>query len=174
MTTALVVLAPKAERFVGPHRALHDPSARIGVPAHVTLIVPFLADPIPLGGLGELRAFFADCPPFDYELGRLGRFPKTLFLAPEPEEPFRDLTRALVDRFGIKPYGGMFWPDIAPHLTIGDGLEPPAVDALEAELGASLEAVRPIRDSALEVTLFAKRGGWWHEVTRFPLDGAVS
>ena len=90
--TALVVLVPEAEALVGAHRLRHDPSAAVGVPAHVTVLYPFrsmvdyrVADVV--GGLA------ADVPAFDVEFAALARFPgEVVYLAPVPATPFRRLT----------------------------------------------------------------------------------
>ena len=42
-TSALVVTVPAAERAVGPWRLHYDPSAAAGMPAHVTVLFPWLA-----------------------------------------------------------------------------------------------------------------------------------
>ena len=51
--SAVIVPVPEAEPVVGEFRASMDTAARWGVPAHVTVIYPFLA-PDRLG-TGELR-----------------------------------------------------------------------------------------------------------------------
>jgi hypothetical protein len=40
--SALVVLVPAAEALVGVFRALYDPAVRVGVPAHITVLYPFV------------------------------------------------------------------------------------------------------------------------------------
>ena len=40
--TGFVVLVPEAEPLVGAFRAEHDESARLGVPAHITVLFPFM------------------------------------------------------------------------------------------------------------------------------------
>ena len=40
--SALVVLVPEAEAIVGRLRQRYDPSAAVGMPAHITLNYPFL------------------------------------------------------------------------------------------------------------------------------------
>ena len=41
--SALVILVPEAEPLVRPFRHRFDPSAALGVPAHITLLYPFIA-----------------------------------------------------------------------------------------------------------------------------------
>ena len=40
--SALVILVPEAEPVVGRLRQRYDPSAAVGMPAHITLNYPFL------------------------------------------------------------------------------------------------------------------------------------
>jgi hypothetical protein len=42
MQSALLLAVPAAEAAAGPHRARLDASARDGVPAHITVLYPFL------------------------------------------------------------------------------------------------------------------------------------
>ena len=76
---------PEVEPLVAPFRARFDPSGSRGVPAHITLLFPFvpashLTDPI----LSALRARFDVAAPFDYRLARTDRFLEVVYLAPEP------------------------------------------------------------------------------------------
>ena len=88
-STAIVVAVPQAERAVVDVRARYDPAAGYGVPAHVTVLFPWL----PVGSIGEadldgLRVLAAATPAFDAELVTVGRFPKVAWLAPAPSEAF--------------------------------------------------------------------------------------
>lgn len=66
MESALLVLVPEADPVVGEHRALLDLSARDGVPAHLTVLYPFLPPqrigPEELTALTRLFAGFRDPP----------------------------------------------------------------------------------------------------------------
>ena len=74
--SALVVLVPDAEVLVKPFRDRHDPSAAIGVPAHVTLLYPFIAPKeINSAVLDELRRCFERFLPFGFLLPRRGVSP---------------------------------------------------------------------------------------------------
>ena len=90
--TALIVPVPACEPTVGRFRERYDPSAAVGVPAHVTLLYPFLAPgEVAAGDVAVLTMLFATTPSFDIVFARCARFaPKTLWLTPEPAEPFLD------------------------------------------------------------------------------------
>jgi 2'-5' RNA ligase superfamily len=112
-----------------------------GVPPHVTLLIP--APPEVDGAAEALGSFGA----FDVIFARLGRFPGTLWLAPEPAEPLVEMTRSLLTRFpGHEPYGGEF-AEITPHLTVAQGEE-------LSTAGAALEPLLPLNSRASSVVLF--------------------
>jgi len=172
MQSALLLPVPAAEAAVGPHRARLDASARDGVPAHITVLYPFL----PPGGIGpavlaELRRLFAAVPRFSFTLDRVRWFDQSVvWLGPSDESRFR----ALIDLAGgaypsCPPYGGVY-EDVVPHLTIGDR-------GGQAELQAAAEAVRPLLPIVTEATrviLMAgpdprREPGPWQTMASFPL-----
>jgi 2'-5' RNA ligase len=175
MRSALLLAVPAAEAAVGAHRARLDPSARDGVPAHITVLYPFLPPAeIGPGVLAELSRLFAGTPRFDFTLDRVRWFGESVvWLGPSDESPFRALSkRAARAYLSCPPYGGEH-PDTVPHLTVGQRGE-------TAELRAAAEAVRPllpITARATEVTLMAgpEPGrnlgppGQWRTVTSFLL-----
>lgn len=168
METALLVAVPEAEPLVAPWRAAHDASAAVGVPAHVTLLYPFVP---PEGVDDDVRRTVAEAlgrsgvGPFEVRFERTARFPGgVLFLMPEPDEPFRSATAALVDAFpAYPPYRGAF-EEVVPHLTVAD--DPDAdLDEIERDLRARL----PIVGVVDEVTWMAERASGWGTVGTFPL-----
>jgi hypothetical protein len=62
LQSALLLPVPAAESVVGPHRARRDASARDGVPAHVTVLYPFLPTAIGPDVLAALAQLFAGVP----------------------------------------------------------------------------------------------------------------
>src|SRR3954464_4409327 len=82
---------------VGVHRLRErmDQSAADGVPAHITLIYPFMP---PSDLKDDVRRKIEDTvsaePSFPFVLRAVGRFPEVVWLEPEPDEPFRRLTKA--------------------------------------------------------------------------------
>ena len=173
--SALLVAVPEAEPAVGEHRARLDPSARDGVPAHLTVLYPFLP-PASVDGavLASLRRLFAGFPAFDVTVDRVKWFgEEVVWLAPRDDRPFRALTGAAFAAFpGCPPYGGGY-ADVIPHLTIGDGGD-------LAQMRSAAEAVRrhlPVEARVTEVTLMAGPApgnlaippGQWRTLTAFPL-----
>ncbi len=144
-----------------------DPSAADGVPAHVTLIYPFL----PPSELNDdvrrrVEEIVAAEPSFPFVLASVGRWPDVVYLAPQPEDPFRRLTSALAAAFPeYPPYGGAF-EDVIPHLTVASDVPTEYHDAAEHALPAFL----PIRDVAHEAWLIGHTPEQpWHTLWRLPL-----
>jgi 2'-5' RNA ligase superfamily len=128
-----------------------------GVLPHVTLLIPAPPD---ADGAAETLASLG---PFEVAFARFGRFPGTLWLAPDPVEPFVEMTRSLVARFpGHEPYGGEF-AGITPHLTVAEGEELSAAEA-------ALEPLLPLRSRASSVVLFEQLApDRWCENAEFAL-----
>jgi hypothetical protein len=154
--TALIVAVPEAEPHVAELRLAHDSSARLGVPAHITILFPFLdgAD-VDEYALADLLAGFA-C--FDFALAELDRFPDgPVWLRPEPSGPFAELTSAVWQRWpDHPPYEGVH-DVVIPHLTV-------------SETPIEVEVELPIRARAREVTLIeTDAAGRWFRRRGFPL-----
>jgi 2'-5' RNA ligase len=166
LRTALIVAVPEAEPLVGEWRAKHDRSAQHGVPAHITLLFPFMpAEEVDEQVLDDLHELFASQPALTFRLPRVARFPDVAWLAPEPAEPFEALTELIVSRYpDYPPYEGIH-DVVIPHLTVAEG-GPLLQDEVEAALTPSL----PLEAESREVTLIAEDdSGQWRSHECFPL-----
>nr|WP_239124060.1 2'-5' RNA ligase family protein [Rhizocola hellebori] len=84
METALIVPVAAAEPAVGAFREQLDSSAPFGVPAHITVLFPFL-DSAQIDQ-AALAALIASHDSFSFTLARTSWFGQTvLYLASEPE-----------------------------------------------------------------------------------------
>ncbi|HVN13136.1 MAG TPA: 2'-5' RNA ligase family protein [Kineosporiaceae bacterium] len=165
--TALVVVADAAEPAVARWRSTYDGSASAGIPAHVTLLYPFLplAEVTP-DVMRHVRRIVAAEPAFEVTFACLGRFSgSVLWLAPEPAEPFRRLTYALWDAWPqTPPYGGLF-EEVTPHLTVAEDAEPDVLDEITAEIAQALPLSMPVTHAQL----LGVRDGRWTRQATFPL-----
>ena len=100
-------------------RRAADFAAGVGVPAHVTLLFPFMPGvALTLPVRRALAEIAASVEPFDVRFGAVGRFPGIVCLVPEPGRRFTALTDAIAARFpAYQPYEGAF-EDVIPHLTL--------------------------------------------------------
>jgi 2'-5' RNA ligase len=162
--SALVVLVPEAEILAGAMRARHDPVAAHGMPAHVTVLYPFVPPPLAGDDRAALGALASSMPAFDFALTAVRRFPGVLWLAPEPAAPFVELTRRAVARWPQHPpYAGAH-DGLVPHLTVAHG-----AGALFADLEQSLSAGLPIRGRARSLSLAERDAcGRWTIAMQFP------
>jgi 2'-5' RNA ligase len=169
--SALLIPVPEAEDLVGEWRSLYDPSSAAGVPAHITLLYPF----IPRAEIGpetieELRVHFAKTRAFSVSFPTLARFPGVVYLAPTPDRPIRRMIGQLVEMYpDYPPYSGRF-DDFVPHLTIADRrerLDLVLMNRVENGIGPGL----PIDARAREVWLMTNRRKRWTKKARFPLRG---
>jgi hypothetical protein len=172
MESALVILVPEAEALVKSFRDRHDPSAAAGVPAHITLLYPFKPPhEIDATVLGVLRQCFARFAPFHFSLAVTRRFPGVLYLAPEPDEPFRRLTLAIWDRYPeTPPYGGRY-SDIVPHLCVAQLADEQLLDRITEEVAQACQGKPPIHATAVEVALMDTKTGRWQVRTTLSLGG---
>lgn len=163
--SALIVAVPEAEPLVYEWRFRHD-NASLGIPAHVTLLFPFVpVEEVDDALVGELGNVFAEQVAFDFSLPRVARFADHAWLAPEPSEPFKRLTALIYDRYpDYPPYEGIH-EEVVPHLTVAGGGE-----ELQDEVDAALTPYLPIAARADEVTLLLEDAdGYWRVGERFAL-----
>ena len=167
--TGLIVEVPEAESVVGELRMRHDESARLGVPAHITVLFPFM-EPAAVSDsvLAALGRLFFSIKPFRFRLASVGRFPATSYLEPRPAQPFISLTEAVVQAYPMfAPFAGEF-PTIIPHLTVAHG------NAAEAEIAgqavaSALASIGPIESVCRSVVLMENSSGRWRRMHEFAL-----
>lgn len=153
--SALLLGVPGAEHAVAEHRRQLDSAAADGIPAHVTVLYPF----IPFDDLREedhlrLEELFTTQQPFlivGKETSWFGD--RVLFVQLEDSEPVRALTAQVAAAYpGFPPYGGeIATEDVIPHLTVGHDHPLPELRAAEREVLASL----PVEDLIDHVELWS-------------------
>jgi 2'-5' RNA ligase len=167
--TALIVRVPEAEALVGGLRARHDASARAGVPAHITILVPFMPpEAIDSAVLADLRQALGRTSAFAFSLSHVGLFAATAYLAPEPAEPFVRLTESVVRCYPAYPPFRGEHPAIIPHLTVANG------DSLEARhVAATLRKIMtangPVECVCSTVEILENSSGSWRPMASIAL-----
>jgi 2'-5' RNA ligase len=166
--TALLATVAEAEPLVGQWRRRFDSSASAGVPAHVTVLFPFLdVGRVTDGVLDELRTLIGARRPFPVRFEECRRFPDVLYLAPTPDQPFCSLTEEIAERWPeAPPYEGQF-TEVIPHLTVAHGQPPRVYQELEADLAERL----PLAATVASVSLFVNDGSRWRRQVEFPMLG---
>jgi 2'-5' RNA ligase len=120
--TALIAALPAVDPLVGGHRQQLDGSADWGVPAHVTVLAPFVApEAITDDLITTLAAAVRSVSAFDCCFVRTRWFGEdVLWLDPEPAQPFQQLTVAVWQAFPQHPPYRDAFDDVVPHLTIAE------------------------------------------------------
>ena len=139
-------------------RRKFDRAARLGVPAHVTILYPWL----PVAALtGESRAALGriadETRMFDVGFGAVRRWPGIVYLEPEPAWQFRALIDRLATRYPeFPPYGGTI-EEVIPHLTLVENAQAPLED-IAAAAASHLPFERVVR--SLDVLVEGADGRW--------------
>lgn len=166
--SALIVPVPDAEPVVGLWRERLDPASLRGVPAHITLLYPFVApDDVGRELVDELKDLFTSMAPFRFRLEEVHWFgDEVAWIRPEPEEPFVRLTETITHRWPhYLPYEGIH-DELVPHLTVAHGPSEEATACAEA-----VAARLPIVTRAEVVWLMtgSREPASWALHTVFPL-----
>jgi 2'-5' RNA ligase len=166
--TALICRVPEAERYIGNYRQRFDPPARRNVPAHVTILYPFMApELIDADVLATLSDIARSVPCFKYRLARTERFPVALYLAPDPGDSFSALTNGIFRAFpDYPPFGGKF-DTVVPHVTVAHGDEPLLCE-IEVELRIALPGAG-VQANCSELVLIEDTRGPWNQMHVFAL-----
>lgn len=165
--TALIAPVPQAEVHVAALRLRFDFRAAENVPAHITVLHPFVPHPVPASALEDLNRLFRRFKPFDFRLAGVGRWPDNLHLLPMPRDPFVALTKAVWAAFpAYPPFEGRF-ADIVPHLSVAQGRSE-FLDEAEPLLRAAVPSTG-ISAICAEVALIRNDGTAWEETCRFRL-----
>jgi len=169
--SALIIPIPEVEPIVGPLRLQYDRAARLGVPAHITLLYPFRPADAVIGEMEKLTTLCSSIKAFSFSFIELRRFPATAYLHPDKSERFAQITEALMTLWpDCRPYGGAF-AEIIPHLTVADGVDIKVLGEAESFLRPQV----PIKCVAREVLLMTcNEAGMWTTMARFPLSAMPS
>jgi 2'-5' RNA ligase len=170
MQSALIVTIPEAEAFVAQHRDQFDDAAAFGIPAHVTVIFPFVPPrEINARVIETLESAISTVPRFRAGFESTGWFgTSVLWLAPTPAAAFGALITAAADAFpDYPPFEGRH-EVVIPHLTVGH-VATSEGDLQEAE--AQVLRQLPIRANVTEVALWGGTDvpGGWRRLMGFPL-----
>jgi 2'-5' RNA ligase len=163
----------EAEPYVAELRSRFDPSAKRGLPAHITL----LHAPLPAGGIdpsviGRVPAAIGSMAPFSYQLTRVARFPGTVYLAAEPIAPFAWLHDRLATAMMAGSPETQERKAFVPHVSVVRKSQ--VVDyEVESELSAVLQRVGPIACACHMIGLLENSSGSWQPVQAFALTGGT-
>ena len=169
METAIAVPLRELGPAIDHLRLKHTKAGAEGVPAHVTLLIPFAdSESLSSGDVASAATIIGRFRAFDVRFEMLRYFDEeeaVLYLAPEPPEPFVRMIEALVEAFpAYPPYGGVHSEHV-PHVTIAEG-ERATLALLEREVASQLPLVARVEAAWLFQRDADER---WHAREAFPL-----
>ncbi|KAA5835038.1 2'-5' RNA ligase family protein [Saccharopolyspora hirsuta] len=163
--TALVVPVPEVDPLLAAVAA-RFPDAVRPLPAHVTLLYPFV--PVDDQVVADLAEVFAGRPPLRVEFAECRRAGGFAALLPDPADGLSALIGELRRRWpDVLPYGGRFGTEVDAHVTVALNTAEQVAEAVEREI---VPRFAPIRAELREVWLLVFRGGWQVH-RRFELTG---
>jgi 2'-5' RNA ligase len=168
--TLLALQVPGAEPLVGDLRARLDPSAKLGLGPHFTLVYPFHdAHVITQTHRDALAAVASRHNAMAFELDTVGTFPSTVWMAPSKDAGIIALANALEAAFPDRPRTGRQFEHFTPHLSVarnvrGASDRDAVVHTLEERL-AHRHAL--CRCDAIDIMARLESG--WRSIARFPL-----
>ena len=153
-TYLTLALADQNPELAAAHDELYPERIPEGIPLSITLLYPFASPADVDRHRDALRAFFASHPPFDLVLARLAQWDESgaVYAVPDPEQPLRDLMRALWRLHPQFPPYGEVGVDPPPHASLtytgGDDRA-----ATRARVEERLDGLLPARFHVTEVAM---------------------
>ena len=131
--TVLMIVPPaEVQAFCYPLREEYDQEAFEKLPAHITLIYPFVPPEEVDEAIEKLEAVCRSIRAFSVRLNKYGKFKSVVFLEPSDSQPITDLYNQLFTAFPDYPaYSGEFGEDLHPHLTLAQFEDPGQVDKID-------------------------------------------
>jgi hypothetical protein len=119
-TYLTLVLADQSPALAAAHDEVYPERVPEQIPLSITLLYPFAVRSEVQLHRETLRSFFASHAPFDLGLARLAQWEESgaVYAVPEPEQPLRDLMRALWRLFPQFPPYGEEGSDPPPHASL--------------------------------------------------------
>lgn len=155
-TTAVVIVLPDAVPLLDAAWRIDPALVRRGVPAHVSLLYPF----VPESALTDqdekdVRSLAASFPAADLLLEEVVTEPGFVAVTVPELQPIVDAFRAQWP--GVRPYGGRFAARRAAHVTVSMGADNPTT---AARVRAAIGSLLPLRTraTALQLVVLTEEG----------------
>ncbi|MFI8260803.1 2'-5' RNA ligase family protein [Streptomyces sp. NPDC085665] len=161
-TTAVVIVLPDAAPLLDAAWRIDPTLVRRGVPAHVSLLYPFVPEPA-LTGRDEkaVRSLAAGFPAADLVLEEVVTAPGFVAVTVPGLQPAVDAFRNQWP--GLRPYGGRFGAEPAAHVTVAMGADDPTT---ATRVRTAVDSLLPLRIRAAEVQLVVlTKEGWQSRFT---------
>lgn len=170
--SALVLSVPEAEELVGPYRRKYTTDGAIGMPAHITILYPFIKnEEWNDKNRSTLLETVSNISPFSFELSKLNCFREhnVLYLEPLPIKEILRVVQVMLQTFPeYPPYGGEIPLDkLRPHLTMAVGSNRKEISSIEKKIFKEIASNLPLKVYARVLLLAIKTAGEWTILERF-------
>jgi 2'-5' RNA ligase len=120
-TTVMLVAPHEVQAIAVPILRQYAPETLIRVPAHITILYPF----VPVEALDEacarLMDVCAEISPFDVSFKGFDSFSGIAFMKLADPSPIQAVFHRIFDVFpDFPPYGGRFGNELNPHMTVAE------------------------------------------------------
>lgn len=166
--TAVVIPVPGLDPVLDAVAARWPEAVRSGIPAHLTLLYPFVPSGTGLTdrAVERCRELCAGAGPLRVTFERAVVGPAIVSTAPVPADRAVALARSFITEWPeFPPYGGRFGPDPHPHVTLALGADP----ARNAEVAALVDGALPVRAELQMAALVELTERGWHQRAVLPL-----
>lgn len=155
--SGLVIPVPAAGPLLASVAARYPGTVREGVPAHVSLLYPFVpADELDERVTGTLGKLLVEQVPVTVKFVECYRRGGFVALRPDPIAGLTELVNAARRRWpDVKPYGGIYG-DVEPHVTVAVSSSEETAATIEREVTADL----PISAELREAWVVVFEGRW--------------
>jgi len=158
LTTVLMIVAPhEIQTIAAPIMRRYALDTLIRVPAHLTVLYPFVACERLPEACQILREVCAAIPPFDVTMSGYDQFPTAIYMKPVDPAPIQDVFRRVYARFPeCPPYGGQWGDELQPHMTVAEFQS-------DYDMGAALKSLPVYRPTRFHVDRLHVMAGIDHE-----------
>lgn len=164
--SAVVAPVPDLDPVVGPWRMRLDPSTQKGMPAHLSVLVPWIADSDINDQALKKLANVAGRASVEVTFREFGEFPGLLYLRPEPATGLVEMTRRIENTWPSHlHYRGVF-DHVLPHLTVAVGASADERKEIMADTGPSL----PLTTRLTAIWIVVFDGARWERRATLPLN----
>ena len=136
LTTVVMIVAPhELQAIAVPLLRRYAPDTLTRVPAHLTVLYPFVAYDRLDEACAQLDQICASIAPFEVTLAGYAEFPGAIYMPPRNPQPIKRLFHTIYRHFPeCPPYRGAFGDDLTPHLTVGEFENPEEQHAARAAM----------------------------------------
>ncbi|MGP3690427.1 2'-5' RNA ligase family protein [Streptomyces sp. IBSNAI002] len=164
-TTAVVIVLPDAAPLLDAARGVDPALVRGGIPAHVSLLYPFVPEPaLTDRDDQDVRSLAARFPAAELLLEEVVTAPGFVAVTVPGLQPIVDAFHARWS--GLRPYRGRFGDRPAAHVTVAMGPDEPTATARVRDGIGGLLPLRT-RATALQLVVLAEKG--WRSRLTVPL-----